>query len=418
MTMYNLNPGGVGGSYQTPDKGGPPNAGNLNDPSQYAPTGMSSSEFEAWVQRYVAPQLAAAPNANEVNKLFGVYRANGTVSAPEAAGGIAAWQRGQRDQPGDQPWRYTNYAGQQVTKQGGGQGGGGGGGNNQPASTSPDAASQQNQNPANAGLFQGPNSASTNQTSLFGGQFDTSVQLRGGGIFGAEVTAHRMDERRAVGIPPQGTTTKSAEDWLRSMYAMQPRQLAALQSTLFQDGWYTDVTKAGTAAAGQISGLDQISLGQVDQGTIDAMMRALQETARYNAAGKDYSIDQVVAMKAPGAKAKGAGARARAPMGLTNPADYEAAAANQASQLMGGGLSTQEQQAVGQYGTQLEQQAVSSYDQAVAGGSTAADRGTFTQAPSPEVAARQYLLAHNAADIRSYQTAVNAIHFGDLLKAL
>jgi len=134
--------------------------------------------------------------------------------------------------------------------------------------------------------------------------------------------------------------------------------------------------------------------------------------------GGHFVLDTLAALdKSPIGGKGGVAAQQRAPSALTPIADYEAAAASASQDLMGGGLSTAEAQQIGQYGQGLERQALAA-EAAATPGSTVGHPGTFEQAPAPGTAAREYLLAHNQADIKAYQTAYNAIHFADMLREL
>lgn len=194
------------------------------------------------------------------------------------------------------------------------------------------------------------------------------------------------------------------------------------QATQYMPG---DEWAPGSADPAAIQGIQAqlVKAGLIDvkdirPGVWDAKAASAYRTvlAFANAHGQTAHIALMNLMNNPKiGSASGSGSGA--PYPVDNPLDIKAAVQAQANELIGGGMSAAQQMKATQFVQGLENQGANAYD-AAAQKSAKGDRATYTDKPSASAAARQYILDNNQADIKSYQTAYNALHFADMLKAL
>lgn len=217
-----------------------------------------------------------------------------------------------------------------------------------------------------------------------------------GGTKPVKPSSYRLPPGSATRMSP---TTQSADKWLKGLYTMSPQDLADLQHRLYDQGWYSG-TKAVTPA--------MIQYGRPDAATLQAYGSVLAEGARYNAAGKHISINQVIDLGGTMDKAGGTGQ----PFEATNPADLESALRTESQQEIGrdpnaGDLSGYSDSYLGQ--EDAARRAL------VAAGTANATVG-ITGPPSPTAGADAYIESHNLADKVAYGAAVRQQAFFSMLK--
>lgn len=215
-------------------------------------------------------------------------------------------------------------------------------------------------------------------------------------ILGVDYTA-----QHGYGPTPSFTTQQSADAWLGSLYKMSPTDLAEVQHKLWQQGWYV-----GTNAKLEA----QVNYGRPDAATLEAYGLALAETARYNHAGKQIGIDDVIALGSPTkGQAKGLGA----PFEKTNPADLRVALQSEAQQNIGHDLSSAD--VANEAGGFLGQEDAAR--RALIAANAANQTVGVTGPASPTAAADDYIDTHHLADKVAYGAAVRQQAFFSMLKS-
>lgn len=286
----------------------------------------------------------------------------------------------------------------------------------------PNAAYPQTDVPSGGQLANGMIAAQLEDTStqnLFGSQLDPNAPVWGQLKPLNDPNVPPPQRYATNGQPgawnPQTVGNMTYNNWMTSLYGMSPQDLQNLKETLFQNHWYQGM---------QVKSVGELGPG-VDKATLAAMDQVLTETARYNAA---HNQDQnwrtwqdMAGSTAPydpkAAKADAAGGGSHMPYPLTNPVDQKAAVQGVAEKLMGGGLSAAQTQGAMGYIQAQEMAGLQRYNNS-APETGQIGRTGYIEKPSPDAAAREYLLQNDQQDIRNYSMAYNALHFADMLKAL
>lgn len=207
--------------------------------------------------------------------------------------------------------------------------------------------------------------------------------------------------QHGYGPVPSYTTQQTADEWLGSLYKMSPTDLAEVQHKLWQQGWYE-----GTNATNEA----QVNYGRPDAATLEAYGLALAETARYNHAGRDIGIDDVIKLGSPTkGQAKGTGS----PFEKTNPADLKVALQSEAQQNLGRDVSDADVAAFsGQFLGQED-----AARRALIGAQGANQTVGVTGTASPTAGADEYIDTHHLADKVAYGAAVRQQAFFSMLKS-
>lgn len=226
---------------------------------------------------------------------------------------------------------------------------------------------------------------------------------------GVDPTAPVLGTQRAKpfqGLHPSAThqeaVSKTADAWLKGLYAMSPVDLADLQHRLWSQGWYS-----GTKATDP----SMIQYGHPDAATLNAYISVLGETARYNYAGKHIGIDGVIDLGSPDAKT--AKAAQGQPYVTTNPADLQSALKSQAQQMLGRDPTAADLAA---FQSSYLGQEDAARRQLIAAGIANRTEGV-TGPPSPTAGAEQYIDTHDLTDRIAYGAAARQQAFYSMLKS-
>jgi hypothetical protein len=225
-------------------------------------------------------------------------------------------------------------------------------------------------------------------------------------ILGNDMTIlHGYGPLPSQGADSGGTTTQTADQWLKQLYQMPDADLADLQTRLWDQGWYE-----GTG----ITDKSQIHFGSPDAATQAAYGTVLGEAARYYYARTDtehLGIDDVIDLGSPtkGQVNKGTGQ----PFEKTNPADLNVALENKTRELTGHTASAGDKAAFSSSYLSEEEAA----RRALVGANTANQTVGVTSAPSKEAGAQEFVDANHLADRVAYGAAVRQQEFFSMLKA-
>jgi hypothetical protein len=203
-----------------------------------------------------------------------------------------------------------------------------------------------------------------------------------GGGAGGEFTAEEEAQFLYGGVPADYTRefseTKLQSQLEKEFYSRNEDDLSDLQGRLWAGGFYGQGVRA-----------DEIIRGDYDEQTYAAYQKAVQRAARFNAAGADYTLDEVIDMASgagdeAGGRGRGTGSRQPLSVALTNPDDLRKTAQRAAVSILGRGFKPDELNRF-----------VSSFHAAQSGaqaGNYRADEagGTVVQAASPEAAAEAF----------------------------
>jgi hypothetical protein len=200
--------------------------------------------------------------------------------------------------------------------------------------------------------------------------------------------------------PAGGETTPvktQAGDLIKNLYTLGENEVRDLQMRLLHGGFYdASVTK------------DDITWGQVDDVTYKAYLAALERTAKYNEAGKDNSLDNVINT---GLRAKAASkGNIPSPIVLDNPADIRAGLRKVAPDIIGQELSKEETDRLVNLYTGVQRWAQTASREATKTG------GTETQAPSLGAFAEDYIRKNHPDEAYNYSAIEHMNEFFNLLK--